>query len=111
MEWTQPINVPVVRAGFVVLSYTCVCACVCVRRDQLAHNDHFGVNPRKQDEFSITHYAGPVAYNTAGFLDKNKDMLNIGEHQPVLCRMCAILCLCRPLYAIVSLRILHTLCH
>jgi len=49
------------------------------RRDQLAGNDHFHVNPRKQDEFFITHYAGPVNYNTAGFLDKNKDMLNIGE--------------------------------
>jgi hypothetical protein len=77
--------------------------CVCVCRDQLAHNDHFGVNPRKQDEFSITHYAGPVAYNTAGFLDKNKDMLNIGEQgggvgggtgHLRLCCMCAIRCFC-----------------
>lgn len=49
-----------------------------MRRDQLASNDHFRVNARKQDEFIIEHYAGPVAYNTSGFLDKNKDMLNTG---------------------------------
>jgi hypothetical protein len=48
-------------------------------RDQLAGNDHFAVHPRKQDEFLVTHYAGDVNYSTAGFLDKNKDMLNIGE--------------------------------
>jgi myosin heavy subunit len=47
-------------------------------RDQLAGNGHFAVHPRKQDEFLITHYAGDVNYSTAGFLDKNKDMLNIG---------------------------------
>jgi myosin heavy subunit len=49
-------------------------------RDQLAGNDHFAVHPRKQDEFLVTHYAGDVNYSTAGFLDKNKDMLNIGEY-------------------------------
>jgi myosin heavy subunit len=53
--------------------------CLLSNRDQLAGNDHFHINPRKQDEFYVTHYAGPVNYNTAGFLDKNKDMLNIGE--------------------------------
>jgi hypothetical protein len=59
-----------------------------LRRDQLASNDHFRVNARKQDEFIIEHYAGPVAYNTAGFLDKNKDMLNTGVSADVTWRVC-----------------------
>lgn len=47
-------------------------------RDSLAANDHFGTNPRRQDEFFVRHYAGPVTYNAAGFLEKNKDTLNAG---------------------------------
>eukprot|EP00775_Hariotina_reticulata_P008956 gene8956-9132_t len=45
-------------------------------RESLANNDHFGTNPKRQEEFFISHYAGPVTYNAAGFLEKNKDMLN-----------------------------------
>lgn len=67
-------------------------------RDQLYGNDHFAVHPRKQDEFLITHYAGDVNYSTAGFLDKNKDMLNIGEsHTTEL--LTTIAYACRPVAA------------
>ncbi|WIA33590.1 hypothetical protein OEZ86_006714 [Tetradesmus obliquus] len=44
--------------------------------DALSSNDHFGTDPRRQGEFFVKHYAGPVSYNASGFLDKNKDMLN-----------------------------------
>jgi myosin-5 len=46
--------------------------------DALSSNDHFGTDPRRQGEFFVNHYAGPVSYNANGFLDKNKDMLNTG---------------------------------
>jgi myosin-5 len=56
--------------------------------DALASNDHFGTDPRRQGEFFVNHYAGPVSYNATGFLDKNKDMLNTGGY--------LLLCGCLP---------------
>lgn len=47
-------------------------------KETLSSHSHFGVNPRAQAEFIITHYAGAVAYDCAGFLDKNKDTLSPG---------------------------------
>ncbi|GBF94946.1 myosin-2 heavy chain [Raphidocelis subcapitata] len=45
-------------------------------RDALATNSIFGTDPRHPDQFLLRHYAGPVAYSAAGFLEKNKDTLS-----------------------------------
>ena len=45
-------------------------------------NKHF--TPDKKSvtgDFSIEHYAGPVPYRCAKFLDKNRDSLSTGELQ------------------------------
>lgn len=51
-----------------------------------SHHPHFAVAPLdKAEEFSINHFAGPVKYNSTGFLEKNKDnlsheLLELGQH-------------------------------
>ena len=40
--------------------------------------------PRRPDAFAITHYAGEVAYDIAGFVDRNRDRLS----HDVLSLMC-----------------------
>ncbi|KAI8476203.1 MAG: P-loop containing nucleoside triphosphate hydrolase protein [Monoraphidium minutum] len=45
-------------------------------RDALASNAIFSTDPRRPDQFLLSHYAGPVAYSAANFLEKNKDALS-----------------------------------
>jgi len=44
-------------------------------KKEFANHSRFEVNKLKRESFTVRHFAGPVPYHTAGFLDKNKDEL------------------------------------
>jgi len=46
-----------------------------VRRQQASHSC-FGIILTEPDVFVVTHFAGPVTYTAAGFMEKNRDQLS-----------------------------------
>jgi myosin-1 len=44
-------------------------------KNNLGNNREFNPNVSTKNSFSIKHYAGDVTYSTAGFIEKNKDLL------------------------------------
>jgi hypothetical protein len=54
-----------------------------LRANLAGKNKHFDFDKKSvTGDFIVDHYAGDVQYTCTKFLDKNRDSLSMGEHQP-----------------------------